>query len=108
MYPIIFKVHYGEDLHTVQTYEGEYRNLMVLLCDKIFVEDFGECGGMGRCGTCLIKVLHSRDGLTHLDRNEESTLDKLGITDPSYHLSCQTTIDHTLHGAEISVISYTE
>lgn len=31
----------------VETYRGEYRNLMFLLKDKFYPEYFGECGGMG-------------------------------------------------------------
>src|SRR3546814_1233069 len=70
-YPITLKVQYEREVHTIQTYEGEYRSLMVLLYDKLFIEDFGECGGMGRCGTCLIKILNSGKRIALLNRNEQ-------------------------------------
>ena len=25
--------------------------------EKIYLEDFGECRGMGRCGTCVVEVI---------------------------------------------------
>lgn len=53
---IQFTAWYEGEKYELQTYEGEYRNLMVLLHYKMYIENFGECKGMGRCGTCAIKV----------------------------------------------------
>lgn len=39
------------DAHLVKTYLQQYRNLMVLLNNSIYLENFGECGGQGRCAT---------------------------------------------------------
>ena len=50
---------------------------MMLIYDKIRPEDFGECLGMGKCGTCLIEIepdIH----LNSFNRNEETTLMKAG------------------------------
>ena len=48
----------GEDEeHAIKTYTGEYRNLMALITDKMYVEDCGECKGMGRCGTCGMEIV---------------------------------------------------
>ena len=94
----------GEE-HSVMTYRGEYRNLMMLLYDKCNVEDFGECKGMGRCGTCHIEVSGNCDGLQERVRNENSTLSKMtGVTDSS-RLACQVNIDESLDGIVIKVIS---
>ena len=50
----------------VETYTGEYRNLMALITDKIYVEDFGECKGMGRCGTCVIEIIKTENNFFRL------------------------------------------
>jgi ferredoxin, 2Fe-2S len=50
---IFFFVTFGEESYAIETYHGEYRNLMQLISDKIFIEGFGECKGMGRCGICM-------------------------------------------------------
>ncbi len=44
---IQFTVINEEEAYTVETYTGEYKNLMSLISDKVYVENFGECGGMG-------------------------------------------------------------
>ncbi|MEO6845231.1 MAG: hypothetical protein ABI184_08660, partial [Ginsengibacter sp.] len=53
---IIFSLTCLNETIKVSTYKGEFRNLMVLINEKIYVEDFGECKGIGRCGTCLVEV----------------------------------------------------
>ena len=78
---------------TIVCYENEYRNLMVLLKDKVFPEDFGECGGMGRCGTCLVRV--SGDHGSYY-KNEQATLLKMGVSEPDLRLACQVQIDEHL------------
>ncbi len=87
----------GEDEeYAVETYAGEYRNLMALITDKIYVEDFGECKGMGRCGTCVIEIIKTENELPGLERNEEATIKKTGITNPNYRLACQILINEEL------------
>jgi 2Fe-2S ferredoxin len=51
-----FTVIDNNSRQVIETYVGEYRNLMLLLKDKMYLEYFGECGGMGRCATCVIKI----------------------------------------------------
>lgn len=89
--------------YVLHTYPDEYRNLMMLLYDKIYLEDFGECRGMGRCGTCLIEILETRGPLSRLDRNESATLRKLAIPNPAVTLACQILIDAALDGSRISI-----
>lgn len=101
---ISFKVNDGFGVQTIDTYEGEYQSLMMLLYDKIFPEDFGECQGMGRCGTCLIKIQHLTKPLTLLDRNENTTLEKMGVRSTDIHLACQILVDESLNGTEIMIL----
>jgi 2Fe-2S ferredoxin len=77
---------------------------MVLLYDKIYIEDFGDCKGMGRCGTCAVKVEGLPLSVNTLDRNEESTLSKMGIHGGSVRLSCQVLIDENLENVTVEII----
>ena len=89
----------------VSTYKGEYRNLMTLLYDKFYSDGFGECKGIGRCGTCHIRVAGDHGGLLARVGNESSTLSKMtGVTDSS-RLACQMNVDGQLDGLVIEVIS---
>lgn len=101
--PIIsFTLQFEDRVKDINTYHGEFRNLMVLINEKIFVEDFGECRGIGRCGTCLVKV-DEVDKIPDMDRNEESTLAKAGRNEYGWRLSCQLMIDESLQGVAITV-----
>jgi 2Fe-2S ferredoxin len=101
---IKFSVIINNQKQIVETYEGEYRNLMCLLRDKVCLDDFGECGGMGRCATCVIKI----SGLTGTsiikERNEPVTLSRLGYEDENIRLSCQLMISTDLEGAELEML----
>ena len=101
---IQFSVIINNHEQVVETYDGEYRNLMCLLRDKIILDDFGECGGMGRCATCVIKI----SGLTGTslikERNEPMTLSKLGYDDENIRLSCQLIISTDLEGSVIEML----
>ncbi|MBS1496794.1 MAG: 2Fe-2S iron-sulfur cluster binding domain-containing protein [Bacteroidetes bacterium] len=101
--PIIIKVLYDEEEHLLTTYTAEYRNLMMLIFDKIYVQNFGECGGMGRCATCLIEILKSEHTIPAFDRNEWSTIKKTGITDNNIRLACQIPVNELLHNATIQI-----
>jgi 2Fe-2S ferredoxin len=93
----------GEEDHVINTYNSEYRNLMVLINEKIYLEDFGECKGMGRCGTCVVEVINTGSKLCSFDRNEETTIKKTGITNPNYRLACQILIDEKLANATFRI-----
>jgi 2Fe-2S ferredoxin len=93
---INFTIVSDEEEFTVETYAGEYRNLMALITDKIYVEDFGECKGMGRCGTCVIEIIKTENKFLSFERNEEATIKKTGITNPNYRLACQILVDEQL------------
>jgi 2Fe-2S ferredoxin len=94
---IVLWVSCGTEEHELKTYEGEYRNLMMLIYDRISIPCFGECTGMGRCGTCIVAV-SSRKPLSGLDRNEQTTIARLvGAGQFDYRLACQLLIDQSLH-----------
>lgn len=105
---IFFSILYNDNEIKVATYEGEFRNLMVLINEKIYVEDFGECKGIGRCGTCLIVA----DGLNHassvMERNEKSTLQKCSAQYENLRLSCQVMINNGLQNAVITIVEERE
>lgn len=94
---------YGED-YEVHTYYGEYRNLMALLYDKLYTEGFGECRGMGRCGTCLVEISGVAGDLTGMNRNEQATLSKTVAHGSAHRLSCQLQVDAKLHNARIRIV----
>ncbi len=96
---ISFTIIDEEEEHFIETYAGEYRNLMALISDKIYIEDFGECKGMGRCGTCVIEIVKTENLIPSQERNEEATLKKTGITEPQYRLACQILINEGLQNA---------
>lgn len=102
---ITFSLLYNGEEQTVKTYAHAYRNLMVLISNTVYLDYFGECGGMGRCGTCLVKILHTPTDLSLLDRNEKATLYKTGVSDPAVRLSCQLLITDFLQGAVIEILN---
>jgi len=102
---ISFTVHIGTETHFVETHPNEYRSLMALLYDRLYFDEFGECHGMGRCGTCLVEFISLQKPFTALDRNEDATLSKMGLNDSNMYLSCQIEIDNALNGAIIKVIN---
>ena len=99
---ISLTVDYEGEIHHLQTYPNEYRNLMMLIYDKIGLEDFGDCLGMGKCGTCLIEIA-PKIYLNSYDRNEEATLLKAGAGYGS-RLACQILIDEHINGLTIKIL----
>lgn len=100
-------IHFDEEV-TIETYEGEFRNLMVLINEKIFVEDFGECKGIGRCGTCLVEVEGLSVIASVMERNEKSTLAKCAVKKPNFRLSCQIMINAALNNSVIKIVEERE
>ncbi|MBX2935150.1 MAG: hypothetical protein KF825_12970 [Ferruginibacter sp.] len=92
-----------EDRYELHTYEREYRNVMVLIQDNLCPDDFGECGGQGRCCTCLAEVLNKNIELPAPHGNEAATLAKHHVTGTSKRLSCHLLIDKKLNGLVIKL-----
>lgn len=93
-----------DEEHVIQTYAGEYRNLMALISDKIYIEDFGECKGMGRCGTCVVEIVKAVNKFASQERNEEATLKKTGISDPNFRLACQILVNQELENTTFRIL----
>lgn len=100
---IIIKIVSEGREHSIRTFKNEYRSLMMLIKDKVYPDGFGECGGMGRCATCLVK-LNDAIEIAGMDRNELTTLSKQGVTDPSIRLSCQMLVELSIHLATVDVL----
>lgn len=96
---------YDDEEINVKTYPGEYRNLMVLISDHIYADNFGECGGMGRCATCMAEIIFSDATLSESDRNEYTTLSKYNITDTNIRLTCQLNIDESLNNLKVRILN---
>jgi 2Fe-2S ferredoxin len=97
------KVLLGDEEYMLETYTNEYRNLMMLLYDKMYIEDFGECKGMGRCGTCVVEILESTNNMSCTVRNEEATLKKTGVANTNIRLSCQILVNDDLKNVIIRI-----
>lgn len=92
----------GEE-YVTKTYKNEYRNLMALLNNSVYLENFGECGGMGRCATCLIEVAGLTSNANVLQRNERATVSKTGLAGTNFRLACQILITEDLDKKVIDI-----
>lgn len=77
---------------------------MMLIYDNLYPDDFGDCLGMGKCGTCLIELLEYTNQPTFLDRNERTTVDKHNVNNKNIRLACQILIDENLDGLKIKLL----
>ena len=100
---ISITIIYAGEAHLVKTYLHQYRNLMVLLNNSIYLENFGECGGQGRCATCMVKAGGLRCNANKMERNEAATIGKAGLGNEAIRLSCQLLINEDLNGAVIEI-----
>ncbi|HCN82750.1 MAG TPA: ferredoxin [Sphingobacteriaceae bacterium] len=94
----------GEE-HILNTYPGEYRNLRDLIADKLFLDGYGECGGMGRCATCMVEIDGLKGGAATMKRNESATLLKVGLINSTFRLACQIAIDDDLSNMNVTVVT---
>ena len=95
---------YEGKIREIKTYTNEYRSLMMLIYDQIYTEGFGDCLGMGKCGTCLVEIISSVHELSYYDRNEEIALFRTGVNGKDTRLSCQIMIDDAIDGIKVNVI----
>jgi 2Fe-2S ferredoxin len=100
---IEFIAFYEGEEYCLKTYEREYRSLMTLLKEKIYIEDFGQCGGMGRCGTCSVTI-SGLPGNAATNTNERNTLSKMGVVNPAIRLSCHIEVNENLKNATVQVL----
>ena len=98
-------IEYNGNHQTVETFAGEYRNLMVLIKDQLWVDGMGECGGQARCGTCMVELLNAGEDLViATDTKEAAVIRRMMTTESTIRLSCQILVDETLNGLQIKVI----
>lgn len=100
---ICLTIFYSSEEYQIQTHAGEYRDLKCLIQDRLFADDFGQCGGMGRCGTCIVRI----EGLkkaSEFIRNETTTLHRLAPGLDNIRLACQIPVDDGLSNVRITVI----
>ena len=101
---ITITIIYGDQEFQLKAYHNEYRNLMMLISDKIYIEEFGQCTAMGRCGTCLVEFLSASNSLSQMNRNEDTTIGKVGTINPNMRLFCQILVDIALHNSKLRVL----
>ncbi len=92
----------NNETFVLHTYVREYRNLMMLIKDTISPEGFGECAGMGRCGTCLVQV-NSTHVIPLSGGNEAANLVKHQVTDHRIRLSCQFMPEESINNLIVSI-----
>lgn len=101
---IQFTVIENGQKHRIKTTHGAYRSLMQLINDQIYPEGFGECGGLGRCATCLVKTSGIKGATLIQERNEPATLSKLDQSNADLRLSCQLMITADLNDSVIEIV----
>jgi len=93
---------YEGEVRVFHVYENEYRSLMHFLNDNMFIDGFGQCGGMGRCGTCAL--IADIDIGQDYHGNEANTLQKLyANTCSNIRLACQLSLDLSLHNRFLEI-----
>lgn len=100
---IVVHVFYEGQEYKLNTYPNEYRSLMMLIYDRIYTEDFGDCLGMGKCGTCLVEIISSRHELSYYERNEVTTLSRTGVQSRDVRLACQMVMDESMDGVKVKI-----
>lgn len=102
--PIQFTVIDNGKEIAITSHFGSHPNLMFLLKEKLSLDSFGECGGVGRCATCLVQTVGIKGESVVKERNEPATLSKLGYEDEAIRLSCQLYVTADLDGAIITIL----
>lgn len=96
----------NEHRYPIKVKHGSYPNLMFLLKEQLSLDSFGECGGVGRCATCVVKAVGIKGNSAIKERNEPAALQKLGYEDETIRLCCQLYVTADLEGSEIFVLEY--
>ena len=100
---IQFTVSLRGQTKEITTYKHEYRNLMSLLYDKFYIENFGDCRGIGRCGTCHVKIDADNPKLMKRIGNEQTTLDRMENVGSNSRLSCHILVTEDLNQTHLTI-----
>jgi 2Fe-2S ferredoxin len=85
--PVIeFSLIYSGEEYKVKTYCYEYTDLRELIKKKLRLSEFGDCGGLGRCASCLVEM--AEDNASEVPNQ----------------MACETLIDDSLSNLKIKVI----
>ena len=60
-FPIFFTLVYNGEDTRVETTRDQYHTLMSLISDRLAIEGFGICCGMGSCGTCMVTIQEKKN-----------------------------------------------
>ncbi|MCW2119303.1 2Fe-2S iron-sulfur cluster-binding protein [Flavobacterium sp. 7A] len=101
---ISFTVIDNDQRFPIKVRRGCYPNLMFLLKEEMGLDSFGECGGVGRCATCVVRAIGIKGISANKERNEPNTLEQLGYDEKNIRLSCQLFITSDLEGTEITIL----
>lgn len=88
----------GDETFTFYYFPYEYRSLMHFIYDKMYTDGFGECKGMGRCGTCAVEVVSVEAMQFEYHRNELQTLEKHFTGGRALRLACSIMLDEAIDG----------
>lgn len=97
-------IEYNGSQQVVKTFANEYRNLMVLIKDQLWVEGIGECGGMARCGTCMVELMNAGEHLVLSDAKEAAVIGRNNTSGSTIRLACQILVDEKINGLRVKVI----
>lgn len=104
---IVFTVRYSGDEYQLKTYWGEYRTLRLLIENKLNIRGFGQCGGMGRCASCLIEIVDLNDKSTFLSRTEHTSFRRTIRKYSIVRFACQIPVNDDLANVTIKILGNT-
>ncbi len=103
---IEFTVVYLGEEHRIKTWWGEFKTLRLLLNNKLNISGFGECGGMGRCATCLIEITDVCSSTGFLKRNEHTFLQRMIKGYSIIRFACQIPVNDDLANVTIKILRH--
>lgn len=101
---IEFTVIYSGEEHQVKTSWGEYQTLRLLLANKFNISGFGQCGGMGRCATCLVEIEDIYGSTGFLKRSEHTSLQRTIKGYSIVRFACQIPVNDDLANVTIKIL----
>ena len=101
---IEFKLLYSGEEYSLRTHWGEYRTLRLLINNKINIKDFGQCGGFGRCATCMIEICGAEGERSFLKKSEHTSVQRMIQGYSIVRFACQIPITDDLANVKIKIL----
>ena len=101
---IEFTVIYRGQKHRLQTKWGEFKTLRLLLNNKLSINGFGQCGGLGRCATCLIEISDVKGSTAFLKRSEHTSIQQMIKGYSIVRFACQIPVNDDLSNVTIKIL----